>query len=291
MDHRRGSSCWRSLRHRQNKTAGYFSGVGATGVNAQSLSIDVIDKYKLARGKEKYPENYAKYYNPLTSSPIGLNGYLRGLSPRQRRDQAVVLMKQPVVTNLPHSYLNGLPTRADIAKLAGKKHNLEPALIAGFILAEQRDQSKNEDAAELLGALSIMEGNTSIGLGQVLVSTARRSELFRDLLWPATWGALSHKNIARLLVCDEFNIFATARYIREVADAAAKLSPAKLPETVKALPLIRFEAYSRHSKDWPTHNIIALGSEYTSIAWDDDLRAWGDFVYQAYGDILAAGIF
>ncbi|MCA8933330.1 MAG: DUF4157 domain-containing protein, partial [Rhodospirillaceae bacterium] len=169
-----------------------FSGVGATGVNAQSLGIGVIDKYKLARGEEKYPENYAKYSNPLTG-PTGLSDYLKGLSPRQRRDQAVVLMKQPVVTNLPHSYLNGLPTRADIAKLAGKKHNLEPALIAGFILAEQRDQSKNEDAAELLGALSIMEGNTSIGLGQVLVSTARKSELFRDLLWPATWGALSHK--------------------------------------------------------------------------------------------------
>ncbi|MCA8906694.1 MAG: DUF4157 domain-containing protein [Rhodospirillaceae bacterium] len=266
-----------------------FSGVGATGVNPHSLSIGVTDKYKLARGEKNYPKVYQKYSNPI---PGSLPDYLRTLTPRQRKDQALVLMKQAIVTSMPHSYVNGLPTRADIAKLAGKKHNLEPALIAGFMLAEQRDQSKNEDAKDLTAALSIMEGNTSIGLGQVVVSTARKNELFRDLLWPATWGALSHKDIAHLLVCDEFNIFATARYIRKVADAATKLDIGKLPNTKAKFPLINLPAYAKHSKDWPVHNIMALGSEYTSTAWDDTLSpGWGGFVYEAYGDVLAAAIF
>lgn len=37
-------------------------------------------------------------------------------------------------------------------------------------------------------------------------------------------------------------------------------------------------------------NIRALGSEYTSKPWDDKkLGGWGDFVYVAFQDIVAAG--
>lgn len=72
-----------------------------------------------------------------------------------------------------------------------------------------------------------------------------------------------------------------ARYIRWVADLAVGHSAAALPETVKAFPGINFAAYGRHGSTWPADNIAALGSEYTSRAWDDDIKGWGSFVKEA----------
>ena len=85
-------------------------------------------------------------------------------------------------------------------------------MLSAFILAEQRDQSRNEDAKDLIAATSFKRANTSIGLGQVVVSTARRNDLFADLLSKPTRTSLSHEQIARLLASDEFNIFAVAKY-------------------------------------------------------------------------------
>ncbi|MFO5890474.1 EamA family transporter, partial [Klebsiella pneumoniae] len=44
--------------------------------------------------------------------------------------------------------------------------------IGAIILAEQRDQTRDEDAKDYQAAVSIKSANTSIGLGQVVVSTA-----------------------------------------------------------------------------------------------------------------------
>ena len=81
------------------------------------------------------------------------------------------------------------------------------------------------------------------------------------------------------------------RYIRYVADEATKLSLASLPNTQKKFPGINLVDYKKHSQNWPSDNVKALGSEYTSRAWDDKLSpGWGDFVYEAYSDIKSAGI-
>jgi hypothetical protein len=176
--------------------------------------------------------------------------------------------------------------------VAGKKYDLEPALIAGFILAEQRDQSQNEDAKDYLGAVSLASANTSIGLGQVVISTVRKHELFDDFQAIGTSKSASQETIAQMLTSDEFNIIAVARYIRWVADRAAGMSIAKLPNTQAKFPNIKLAEYKRHSQYWPDDNISALGSEYTSTAWDDRLSpGWGDFVLSAVRDIKAAGVF
>jgi hypothetical protein len=173
-------------------------------------------------------------------------------------------------------------------------------VVAAFILAEQRDQSQAEDAKDYQAATSIMQGNTSIGLGQVVVSTARRRDLFADLVsgptrtaegLNRTSGRPGQHVTARLLASDEYNIFAVARYIRQVANQGSTLSLAALPNTAAAYPGINLLAYANNSTTWPDDNIRALGSEYTSTAWDDNLvPAWGEFVYQAYVDVRATGL-
>ena len=137
-----------------------------------------------------------------------------------------------------------------------------------------------------------MQANTSIGLGQVVVSTARGEDLFSDLLSTSFRSSLNHTCIAMLLASDEFNIFAVARYIRRVANRAAGRSIASLPRTKRAFPGINLAAYAANSRAWPDDNIRALGSEYTSAPWDDRVSVgWGNFVLEAYRDILASGIF
>ena len=65
-----------------------------------------------------------------------------------------------------------------------------------------------------------------------------------------------------------------------MADAGAKADIKKLPATKAKFPGIVLSAYSRRGVALPPDNIRALGSEYTSRAWDDRLSpGWGDFVY------------
>lgn len=293
-----------------------FGGSGATGVSPAAHGISIGDQVKLgtddrvsklnkavraynakmknAGRKERraelpqpFPAVTARYSNPL---PGSLSAYLRGLTPGRRRAQARLLVNRPIISIVPQSYLSGLPTRADIMRLAGRVYHLSPALIAAFLLAEQRDQSQNEDAKDHVAATSLAKADTSIGLGQVLISTARRNFLFSYLLNGTPNLAVNHNEVASLLTSDEFNIFAVAKYIRLTANGATKHSAKTLPGTVAAYPRIDFAAFGGHSRIWPADNIRALGSEYTSIAWDDKLSGWGHFVYEAYRDLVAAGM-
>lgn len=158
------------------------------------------------------------------------------------------------------------------------------------MLAEQRDQSKNEDAKDYVAAASLMKGNTSIGMGQVVVSTARTHNLFSAALPAGASNSLAHEEIARLLTSDEFNILAVAKYIRQVADTAAKINISSLPNTKSTFPGINMQKFSEHSNLWPDDNIRALSSEYTSRAWDDRLSpGWSYFVFEAYKDIKSSG--
>jgi len=264
-----------------------FSGVGATGTNPTNLDIPYEDQAKLAY------ENTIGSPGPTTedySNPIGsLPGYLTGLTAAERTGQAELFLAQQISSVMEQVYGGEVPSRAQLITAAADLHNLEPALVAGFLLAEQRDQSRNEDAKDYLAADS-MGRNTSIGLGQVVISTAEGNDLFADMLYSGTRGSLDRDEIAELLASDEMNIFAAARYIRKIADDGSTYTAADLPNTVASFPNVDFAAYAGHSSGWPGDNVRALGSEYTSRAWDDRLVApWGDFVYEAYRDCLASG--
>jgi hypothetical protein len=179
-------------------------------------------------------------------------------------------------------------------------------------LPQQPQQPRAYPPRDFIGAL-VFARNTSIGLGQVVPSTARSNDLFADMLTdrtstysattarrnlntaPATGGdrATQMARMAWLLSSDETNIFAVARYIRIVANAGAALSIAALPNTQAEFPGINLAAYANNSSAWPEDNVGALGMYYTSRAWTDDVRSsgWGWFVQQAYRDIKSAALF
>jgi hypothetical protein len=261
-----------------------FTGVGASGSNPTTRSIPLLDQLKLAAGDSA---TRAQYSNPLGS----LSSYLAGMTPSQRLGQAKQLVCQPISTVFPNSYARFPPSRTQIFRAAGDLHRLQPELLAAFVLAEQRDQSRREDAVDYLGAVSILKRNTSIGLGQVVVSTAQGHDLFADLLSTSARANLVRGQVAALLASDEFNIFAVARYIRLIADIASTKSSAALPNTKAAFPGIDLAAYARHSSLWPDDNVKALASEYTSRPWDDRLsQGWAWFVHQGFSTIHAGGL-
>ncbi len=246
---------------------GPFSGVGATGVNPTDLpSIAFGDQLKLLN---KDPATVTKYSNPLGD----LGAYLSQLSPQDKLNQAQTLVGQPISTLFPDAYPGNPPSRAKVMSAAARKYDLTPQLIGAIILAEQRDQTRDEDAKDYQAAVSIKSANTSIGLGQVVVSTAIKYELFTDLLGQPVRRGLSRKAVATLLASDEFNIFATARYIRYVANLASQQDLRKLPKTRGAFPSIDLRAYAGNPRNWPRDNVRALASEYTSRPWDDNLSA------------------
>ncbi|NMO15077.1 hypothetical protein HPC49_08200 [Pyxidicoccus fallax] len=261
-----------------------FTGAGASGVNPTQRGVPLTDQFQLWR---EDPATTQRYSNPI---PGDLSAYLNSLSPTDRSRQAELFLRQPISTVDPASYAGRIPSRAQVIEAAARHNNIEPELLAGFLLAEQRDQSANEDAKDYVGATR--GANTSVGLGQVVISTARRNDLFQDLLSPGTRGALSDTDTARLLASDEYNIFAAARYIRQVADEGSRLGATAVPGTRSTYPDLDLGAYRRHSSSWPRDNIRALGSEYTSRAWDDRLSTgWGNFVLSAYDDVRASGVF
>jgi hypothetical protein len=124
-----------------------FSGVGATGVNPATLSVPLDDQALMAAGNRATRDLY--------DNPLGdLAAYLAPLSSLQRRQQAQLLVTQGIVSVVPDSYRAWLPSRAEVIRIAASRHSLHPALLAAFMLAEQRDQSRNEDAKDLAAGTS-----------------------------------------------------------------------------------------------------------------------------------------
>jgi hypothetical protein len=263
-----------------------FSGMGATGRDPRGAGVGPIDSARLLAGDKAARVEYS---NPLGDLPA----YLATLTPTQRRQQAQLLTQRPISTVEAESYAGQIPSRAQIMRAAASVTNLHPPMIAAIILAEQRDQSRNEDRADYTASTSLMQRDTSLGLGQVLPSTAKRNNLFSDLMSTSPRSNLNHDAISVLLVSDEYNIFATARYIRRVADMGAAMLPASLPKTVAAFPSLSLSAYQNNSLSWPEDNVAVIGMYYTSRPWTDDLRSegWGEFVRQAYRDVIASGVF
>ena len=91
---------------------------------------------------------------------------------------------RPLGTIYPTSYGRLLPTRAAVVKAAATRHDLQPELIAAFLLAKQRDQSQYEDAKDIVGATSPVKQNTSIELGQVVISTRSGTIYSKTCLLP-----------------------------------------------------------------------------------------------------------
>jgi hypothetical protein len=268
-----------------------FTGSGATGINERTLSIPLLDKVLLAL---RHKPTRAWYSNPISSSPAygSMLAYLATLTREERVQQGRLLLRRPITSVAQESYAGCVPSRAQVVRSAANAHDLQPHLVAAFLLAEQRDQSMNEDAAEYLAATSVLRADTSIGLGQVRVLTVGMHDLFADLLFAATRRNLGHKEIATLLVSEEFNIFAVARYVRKTADAGSGISKWSLPNTLAIFPDLEMAAYAGNSSVWPEDNIRALASKYTSTPWNDvPIKGWGDFVVEAYRDVRMSGCF
>ena len=287
---RRGAICAASS-NTSSSTAS-FSGSGATGRDIFAQRVPAIHQLRLAVEQATHSgPNPAgagpisrRYSNPLIALTVPA-------AASAREAQAARITCLPISSLFSSVYINGIPSRAAVIAAAARAHRLTPEIVGAIILAEQRDQSRNEDMLDLTAATHrVRRRTTSIGLGQVRDDTAIRADLFQDLLDYVHRTGLSASQTAALLSCDEFNIFACARYIRQVANLAVVHNATTLPDTVAAYPGIDFAAYGRDGSAWPSDNVAALGSEYTSRPWDDRVTGWGDFVRQAWNNMNSAGI-
>ncbi|MDA8708257.1 hypothetical protein N9M10_02685 [Hellea sp.] len=265
-----------------NKEDGMFSGSGATGTSILSLpDIPVRDKWALYKKK---PEAMEKYKGPSDSGRLFIP------SGKLLKSQVSQFLCLNINSIFPDTY-NGLPSRREVIASAAEAFKLTPEIVAALLMTEQLDQSRNEDAADFQGAVSILNKDTSIGLGQVVVSTAQKHKLFSKLLKTTTTNKLSHSAVAYLLASDEFNIFAVANYIRIVADAGSKVNIKSVPKTKAAFPNINMPIYASHASLWPEDNIAALASEYTSTAWDDKLVGdWGVLTLITHGAVKSSKV-
>ncbi len=311
-----------------------FTGAGSTGVDPTSApGVPLLDQLAMAgekaSGTDEQPgSTSARYDNPLG----GLDTYLAGLSPADRTRQAELFLQQPVASPMSEVWGPAPPTRAQVIEVAARRYNLDPATVAGFLLAEQRDQSQLEDAKDYAAVVNANH-NGSVGLGQIVISTARNKDLFADTVSPETMRQAGNPAVARMLSDDVVSIFGAARYIRQVADAGAGIPTsvldqrtrdtaienkrqelselpytaaqkqvlldtyaASLPANGAGLVSATFPGfdpaqYTNNSASWPRGNLGALGSEYTSRAWDGGWSAWGSFVAQARDDVVRSGVF
>ncbi len=270
-----------------------FSGSGATGRDIFNHRVSAFDQARILYEQKTNPQGDPGASGPVSrsySNPLW-NGLTVPSSASERLRQAARITSLPISTLFEPIYLNGRPSRGAVMNAAAKTYNLTPEVIGAIVLAEQRDQSQNEDMLDYTAAThSVSRRTTSVGLGQVRDDTVARTDLFSGLLEHKRRQGLDGAQIATLLTCDEFNIFAVAKYIRYVANLVGKKTKTDLPRTAAAFPGINFAAYAQHARNWPADNVAALGSEYTSRPWDDRVTGWGSFVGEAHSDMSGAKI-
>jgi hypothetical protein len=270
-----------------------FSGSGATGRNIFDRTVPLTDQARIAWEQNRNPQPNPADSGPVSrdySNPLSSGLTLPG-SARERLAQAARVTSLPISTMFAPIYLNGRPSRAAVMAAAARLYRLTPEVIGAIILAEQRDQSANEDMLDYTAATHpVARRTTSVGLGQVRDDTVDRTDLFSGLLDRNRRQGLTRSQIATLLTSDEFNIFAVAKYIRYVADLVGRKTARDLPQTAAEYPGINFAAYAQPASTWPAANVEALGSEYTSRPWDDRVTGWGSFVGEAHSDMTGARI-
>lgn len=297
-----------------------FTSMALIGKPPREAPMSYVDMWKMYRQWKKFQEmlaakklqdeNDAKYNrypglemlydwsNPNKLDLVGPGSWLGGVPAADRVNQVRLLFQQPIVTSAPEAYDDPLPTRAQLVRSAAAAHNLGPEIVAAIILAEQRDQSRREDAADYNGAVYGGRRGASVGIGQVTIKTATMYDLFADLVAPSLREGLSSATrvqtirTANMLSSDDLSIFAVARYIRIVANVGASKDISSLPNTASAYGNLNLSLYGGHSSHWTEQHVGLLGSEYTSEPFDDGLRpGWGEFVREAYRDVLAAHVF
>jgi hypothetical protein len=235
------------------------------------------------------------YRNPLSENPAVSGDPKDHFDERTRERQAELMFNQPISTIHGNAYGDRIPSRADVVSAAARRYNLDPNVLGGVLLQEQRDQSRKEDTADIGGA-TLAGRDTSIGLGQILMSTAvkNNADLLSDTVDPQTRANLTRNDVARLLTSDEHNIYATARYLRQTADRGATIGadPAALPTTRRDFP--GFDPASLRGSNWNGDTVRAIASEYTSRPWDDRTvtpDGYPQHVLDAVNDIRRARIF
>ena len=302
-----------------------FTGAGASGVDPTARSVPLGDQWSMLTGDSAVTQRY--------DNPVGdLGAYLRNLPPGDRVRQAELFLKQPIASPMSDVWGASPPTRAQVIEAAAARYNLDPATVASFLLAEQRDQSQREDAKDYAAVVNANH-NGSVGLGQVVISTVRNNNLFADTISSNTMRQAGNPAVARMLSDDAISIFAAARYVRQVADTGSTTSLATLDQRMRDVEIARYRAqevdplalpqaqkdaivqthaatlpasgqvrgllpgfdparYAGNSASWPRDNLVALGSEYTSRAWDGRWSVgWGNFVAEARQDVQASGVF
>jgi hypothetical protein len=211
-----------------------FSGAGASGVDPVSgPGVPVGDQIKMAWEKWQKTDELPGSTSSRYSNPVGgLQTYLDGLPPGDRARQAELFLRQPIASPMGDVWGATPPTRAQVIEVAARQYNLDPATLSGFLLAEQRDQSALEDAKDYAAVVNGFH-NGSVGLGQIVISTARNNQLFADTVSPQTMRVAGDPAVARMLSDDVVSIFGAARYIRQTADAGAKVSMATLDQRTR----------------------------------------------------------
>lgn len=180
---------------------------------------------------------------------------------------------------------------------AAKASRLTPEVIAAFVLSEWRDMDEYEELTDWVKAT--VSENTSVGIGQVRIATAKK----HDLLGVKTKN-LSSGEIYKLLINPETNIQAVAEYIRGLADQGARFPTSPKYKSDMDFNYWRNTYYpgldlldlKKPAAEWCPGHIILLGSEYTTHPFDsvEPLKwdfGWGLNVLMAFQDILKSGIF
>ena len=236
---------------------------------------------------------------------------------------AEVLLKRPINTWFPDAYEQQRPSRLQVINYAAQKYGVPADVIAATILNEQWDQSSNEDRAEFAAAYSHRH-NTSLGLGQIVVSTAFRKELVQDVIpddldepdeplgadqHPHESREMpsrgDHKHLAMALTSDELNIMATAAYLRHLI-ATMPSTEAELQEVwhkdfsastlaeayaVDGTPLmIDHIETAQNGGPWSEQVINAVIDQYTQRPWQKRAGGWGKLGLRAYDAVKSTGL-
>ncbi len=261
----------------EDSPLGMWGGSGITGVYpGDRETIPLADKINLLRGDV---QTRGKYDDVLIRRP----GHLTGRPDYSKSDFITSFLNQPAATREKDAYCGQVPDRGTLIRMAACQNGIHPNILAGFLLAEQQDQTANEDRADFQGGRGILGfgSNTSIGIAQIQMSNAMASSgnVFSDLV-PDYLPRAKRANTAEMLASDEYAIFAAARFIRNLANSGAEIwdSP-ELAETRARFPDV--SADRLRGNRWNAQTVVLLGSEYTSTPWDNNIHPiWGGVVYQ-----------
>jgi hypothetical protein len=248
-----------------------FTGQGATGIRPDARTVPRSDKWSRWR-QVPAPAPHA--------APGGdWDAYLAKLGPKDRLLQAKLVLRRPLTTLMPTVWGPLPPARAELIAVAARQYGQEPALLAALLLAEQRDQSAQEEAKHY--ALAAEGAASAVGLGQVAVPAVTHHALLSEVLAPEVLRHASPLHLARLLADDALNIMAAAKYLRIVS----QVRPTRPPPPRYAY---EDEGEARPPPENPLH---ALATRYTGRAREPSrAAAWGHFVDEAYRDVKAARV-